>query len=52
VGIRGRGLNEVSGEPHEGQIFNGFTLRNGRIPRDYRNRADALAAAGILIDAD
>ena len=37
-GVRGPTLTEVAGEPLEGQIFNVFTLRDGRIIRidDYR----------------
>jgi ketosteroid isomerase-like protein len=52
VGVRGRTLTEVAGEPLEGQIFNVFTLRDGRIIRidDYRRRSQALAAAGITAD--
>ena len=53
VGVRGPTLTEVAGEPLEGQIFNVFTLRDGRIIRidDYRRRSEALAAAGITADA-
>ena len=52
AGVRGPTLTEVAGEPLEGQIFNVFTLRDGRIVRidDYRRRSEALAAAGL--DAD
>ncbi len=48
MGARGPSITEVAGEPLEGQIFNRFTLRDGRIARidDYRHRAEALAAAG------
>jgi hypothetical protein len=37
----------VGGEPLEGQIFNLFTLHDGKIVRidDYRRRGEALAAA-------
>jgi len=37
-----------------GQIFNVFTLRDGRIVRidDYRGRREALTAAGVAEDAD
>jgi hypothetical protein len=38
---RGPSITEVGGEPLEGQIFNVFTLRDGRIVRidDYRHRS-------------
>jgi len=50
--VRGPTLIEVAGEPLEGQIFNVFTLRDGRIIRidDYRRRSQALAAAAIATD--
>jgi ketosteroid isomerase-like protein len=53
MGARGLSITEVGGEPLEGQIFNVFTLRDGRIVRidDYRHRAEALSAAGIAADA-
>ncbi len=49
VGVRAPTLTEVAGEPLEGQIFNVFTLRDGRITRidDSRRRSQALAAADI-----
>jgi ketosteroid isomerase-like protein len=49
LGARGSSITEVGGEPLEGQIFNIFTLREGRIVRidDYRTRSEALAAAGV-----
>ena len=49
LGARGPSMTEVGGEPLGGQIFNVFTLRNGRIVRidDYRSRTEALAAAGV-----
>ena len=49
VGLRGPSLTEVGGEPLDGQIFNVFTLRDGRIVSiaDYRHRHEALAAAGV-----
>jgi ketosteroid isomerase-like protein len=52
-GARGASITEVDGEPLGGQIFNVFTLREGRIARivDYRNRGEALAAAGVAEDA-
>jgi ketosteroid isomerase-like protein len=48
-GARGPGITEVGGEPLEGQIFNVYTLRDGRIAEihDYRLRSEALAAAGV-----
>jgi len=53
MGARGASIAEVGGEPLEGQIFNVFTLRDGRIVRidDYRHRTEALSAAGIAGDA-
>jgi ketosteroid isomerase-like protein len=53
MGARGPSISEVGGEPLEGQIFNVFTLRDGRIVRidDYRRRAEALASAGVAGDA-
>jgi ketosteroid isomerase-like protein len=47
MGVRGPSLDEVGGEPLDGQIFNVFTLSNGKIVRieDYRVRAEALKAA-------
>ena len=52
VGVRGPRLTEVAGEPLDGQIFNVFALRDGRITRikDYRRRSEALAAAGVTAD--
>lgn len=52
MGVRGPAMDEVGGEPLGGQIFNVFTLRNGRIARieDHRLQTEALAAAGV--DAD
>jgi ketosteroid isomerase-like protein len=49
MGVRGPALDEVGGEPLEGQIFNVFTLSDGRIVRieDYRLRAEALKSAGV-----
>jgi ketosteroid isomerase-like protein len=54
MGARGPNITEVGGEPLEGQIFNVFTLRDGRIVRidDYRRRGEALAAAGAAEDAN
>ena len=53
MGARGPSISEVGGEPLGGQIFNVFTLRDGRIVRidDYRGRGEALAAAGVAADA-
>jgi ketosteroid isomerase-like protein len=52
MGARGSSITEVAGEPLGGQIFNVFTLRDGRIARidDYRGRSEALAAAGLAED--
>ena len=52
MGVRDPSMTEVGGEPLDGQIFNVFTLRDGRITRidDYRRRSEALAAAGITED--
>ncbi len=49
LGARGPSMTEVGGEALGGQIFNVFTLRDGRIVRidDYRGRSEALAAAGV-----
>jgi ketosteroid isomerase-like protein len=49
MGARGLSITEIGGEPLQGQIFNLFTLRDGRIVRidDYRYRSEALAAAGV-----
>ncbi len=49
LGVRGPSISEVDGEPLEGQIFNVFTLRDGRIVRiaDYRRRGEAFTAAGV-----
>ena len=52
MGARGPSITEVAGEPLGGQIFNVFTLRDGRIVRidDYRGRTEALAAAGVAAE--
>jgi ketosteroid isomerase-like protein len=49
MGVRGPAIDEVGGEPLGGQIFNVFTLSNGRIVRieDYRLREEAFKAAGV-----
>jgi ketosteroid isomerase-like protein len=51
-GARGATITEVGDKPLEGQIFNVFTLRGGRIVRivDYRHRGEALAAGGVAED--
>jgi ketosteroid isomerase-like protein len=53
MGARGPRITEVGDEPLGDQIFNVFTLRDGRIVRidDYRHRTEALSAAGIAGDA-
>jgi ketosteroid isomerase-like protein len=53
LGARGPNIGEIDGEKLGGQIFNIFTLRDGRILRivDYRRRSEALAAAGVVNDA-
>jgi hypothetical protein len=47
-----RGPNIGPEEEPLGQIFNVFTLRDGRIMRieDYRGRSEALDAAGVAGD--
>ena len=54
LGARGPSIREVGDEPLEGQIFNVFTLRDRRIVRidDYRQRGEALAAAGVAEGAE
>jgi ketosteroid isomerase-like protein len=54
LGARGPSINLVGDKPLEGQIFNVFTLRDGRILRieDYRLRREALTAAGVAEDVD
>ena len=54
LGARGPSIDAVEDEPLEGQIFNVFTLRDGRIERidDYRGRREALTAAGVAEDVD
>lgn len=49
MGVRGPALGTVDGEALGGQIFNVFTLSNGRITRieDHRLRADALGSVGM-----
>jgi ketosteroid isomerase-like protein len=52
LGARGPSIGPE--EEPLGQIFNVFTLREGRILRidDYRRRTEALTAAGIAEDVD
>ena len=52
LGARGPSIGPA--EEPLGQIFNVFTLRDGRILRieDYRRRREALAAAGTAKDVD
>jgi hypothetical protein len=52
VGARGPNIGPM--EEPLGQIFNVFTLREGRIVRidDFRGRRAALTAAGVAEDAD
>ncbi len=52
--LRARGPNIGPAEEPLGQIFNVFTLRDGRIVRidDYRGRREALTAAGVAEDVD
>ena len=47
LGVRSPELTEIGDVPLDGQLFNVFTLRNGRIAfiQDYARRRDALAAA-------
>jgi ketosteroid isomerase-like protein len=54
VVLGARGTNIGPAEEPLAQIFNMFTLRDGRIVRidDYRGRREALAAAGVAEDAD
>ena len=54
VVLGARGPNIGPAEEPLAQIFNVFTLREGRIVRidDYRGRREALAAAGVAEDAD
>jgi hypothetical protein len=52
VVLGARGPNIGPEEEPLGQIFNVFTLRDGRIVRidDYRGRGEALEAAGVAGD--
>jgi len=52
LGARGQNIGPL--EEQLDQIFNVFTLGDGRILRidDYRGRREALAAAGVSEDAD
>ena len=53
LGAKVPGLAEVGGEPLEGQLFNVFRVREGRIIAvvDYALRDDALQAAGATSPA-
>jgi len=48
LGVRSPELNEIGDVPLPGQLFNVFTVRDGRIAaiQDYAERAEALRAAG------
>jgi ketosteroid isomerase-like protein len=48
LGVRSPELTEIGEVPLEGQLFNVFRVRAGRISsiQDYAHRADALSAAG------
>jgi hypothetical protein len=48
LGVRSTQLQEIGGVPLGGQIFQVFTLHDGRIVRvdEYTRRAEALEAAG------
>jgi hypothetical protein len=48
LGAKVEGLSEVGGVPVHGQLFNVFSVRDGRIVTvaDYARREEALAAAG------
>ena len=54
VVLGARGPNIGPAEEPLDQIFNVFTLRDGRIVRidDYRGRSEALTTAGVAADAD
>lgn len=54
VVLGARGPNIGPEEEPLGQIFNVFTLRDGRIVRidDYRGRREALTAAGVAENVD
>jgi ketosteroid isomerase-like protein len=48
LGVRSPELDEIGEVPLDGQLFNVFSVRAGRISsiQDYARRADALSAAG------
>jgi limonene-1,2-epoxide hydrolase len=48
LGVRSPEFHEIGDVPLAGQLFNVFTVRDGRIAsiQDYANRAVALSAAG------
>ena len=50
MGVRSPRLDFIGDEPLGGQIYNVFTLQDGKIARvhDYRSRSEALAAAGAI----
>ena len=54
LAARGPAIDAVENDPLEGQIFNVFTLQNGRVVRieDYGGRMEALAAAGVVEHVD
>jgi ketosteroid isomerase-like protein len=49
LGIRSPELSEIGDQPLPGQLFNVFTLRDGRIvaAQDYAERGAALQAVGV-----
>jgi len=53
MGVRGPAIDWIDAEALGGQIFNVFTLSNGRIVRieDHRLRAEALRSAGLDDDS-
>lgn len=53
LGVRSPELTEIGDVPLDGQLFNVFGVREGRIAsiQDYAKRADALAAAGARTPA-
>jgi ketosteroid isomerase-like protein len=54
LGIKSPQLDELAGVKLNGQLFNVFTVEEGRIARvhDFARRAEALEAAGIADPAD
>lgn len=49
LGVHRPDLRDIAGTPVEGEIYNHFTIEDGRITciQDYVRRDDALAAAGV-----